>query len=86
MAFVDEVKINVLSGAGGNGSVSWHHEPYKPNGGPDGGDGGNGGSVILRADPSPATLLDLRDHPHIKADKGGTAPASAGTEPAPRIE
>jgi GTP-binding protein len=60
-----------MAGAGGNGAVSFHHEPYKPKGGPDGGDGGNGASVILRADSSIGTLLDLKDHPHIKADRGG---------------
>ena len=71
MRFVDEVKINVIAGNGGNGAVAWHHEPYKPQGGPIGGDGGDGGSVILRADGSVGTLLELRDHPHVKADRGG---------------
>jgi len=71
MNFVDEVKINVAAGAGGNGAVAWHREPYKPQGGPIGGDGGDGGSVILRADRSVGTLLELRDHPHVKADRGG---------------
>ncbi len=71
MKFVDEVKIHVTAGDGGNGAVAWHREPYKPQGGPIGGDGGNGGSVVLRADPSVGTLLELRDHPHIKGDRGG---------------
>jgi GTP-binding protein len=71
MRFVDEVKIHVAAGDGGNGAVAWHREPYKPQGGPIGGDGGNGGSIILRADPSVGTLLELRDHPHVKADRGG---------------
>jgi GTP-binding protein len=71
MAFVDEAKIKIMSGAGGNGAVAWHREPYKPKGGPDGGDGGDGGSVILRADRSIGTLLEVRDHPHIKAERGG---------------
>jgi GTPase len=71
MAFVDEAKIRAIAGSGGNGAVAWHHEPYKPKGGPDGGDGGDGGSVIVRADPSVATLLELRDHPHVKAQRGG---------------
>jgi GTP-binding protein len=69
--FVDEARIRVTSGAGGDGAVAWHREPYRPKGGPDGGDGGAGGSVILRADGSVGTLLDLRDHPHIKAGRGG---------------
>ena len=71
MSFVDEARIKVQAGDGGDGSVAFKREPYKPKGGPEGGDGGDGGSVILRADPSMATLLDLRDHPHIKAARGG---------------
>ncbi|MGH2808741.1 MAG: GTPase ObgE [Actinomycetota bacterium] len=71
MKFVDEVTVHVAAGAGGDGVVAWHREPYKPRGGPDGGDGGDGGSVILRADPSVGTLLELRDHPHVKALRGG---------------
>ncbi|MDQ4065263.1 MAG: GTPase ObgE [Actinomycetota bacterium] len=70
MAFVDEAKIQAVAGAGGNGAVAFHREPYKPRGGPDGGNGGDGGSVILRADTSVGTLLELRDHPHIKAPSG----------------
>ena len=69
--FVDEVKINVRAGAGGNGASAFHHEPFKPKGGPDGGDGGDGGSVIMRADGSVGTLLELRDNPHIKGQRGG---------------
>ena len=71
MRFVDEVKINVAAGAGGNGASAFHHEPFKPKGGPDGGDGGDGGSVIMRADHSVGTLLELRDNPHIKGQRGG---------------
>jgi GTP-binding protein len=71
VAFVDEAKIHIAAGAGGNGASAFHHEPFKPKGGPDGGDGGAGGSVILRADPGVGTLLELRDHPHVKADRGG---------------
>ena len=71
MGFVDEAKVRVIAGSGGNGAVAFHHEPFKPKGGPDGGDGGDGGSVILRADRSVGTLLDVRDHPHLKAPSGG---------------
>jgi GTP-binding protein len=71
MRFVDEVKINVRAGAGGNGASAFHHEPFKPKGGPDGGDGGDGGSVILRADTSVGTLLELRDNPHLIGQRGG---------------
>lgn len=70
MAFVDEVRITAVAGSGGDGAVAFHREPYKPKGGPDGGDGGDGGDVILRADPSVGTLLELRDHPHVKAGRG----------------
>jgi GTP-binding protein len=71
MAIVDEAKIHVAAGAGGNGASAFHREPFKPKGGPDGGDGGAGGSVILRADPGVGTLLELRDYPHVKAERGG---------------
>ncbi len=71
MAFVDEAKVSVGAGDGGNGAAAWHHEPYKPKGGPDGGDGGDGGDVILRAASSVGTLLEVRDHPHVKAGRGG---------------
>ena len=70
MAFVDEARVEVFAGAGGNGSSSFHHEPYKPKGGPDGGDGGRGGHVILKADPSVGTLVDVRKRPHVKAERG----------------
>ncbi|HYN35828.1 MAG TPA: GTPase ObgE, partial [Actinomycetota bacterium] len=71
MSFVDEARIKVQAGDGGNGSVAFRREPYNPKGGPDGGDGGDGGSVTLRADRSIGTLLDVRDHPHIRAERGG---------------
>jgi GTP-binding protein len=71
VSFVDEARIKVAAGAGGDGSVAFRREPYNPKGGPDGGDGGEGGSVILRADTSIGTLLDLRDHPHVRAARGG---------------
>ena len=71
MSFVDEARIKIAAGDGGDGSVAFRREPYKPKGGPDGGDGGDGGNVVLRADASIGTLLDLRDHPHVKAARGG---------------
>jgi GTP-binding protein len=71
MAFVDEARIKAIAGAGGDGVVGFHHEPYKPKGGPDGGNGGDGGSVILRADPAMGTFLELSAHPHVKAGRGG---------------
>jgi len=68
--FVDEAKIFVKGGRGGNGCVSFLREKYRPFGGPDGGDGGKGGDVILRADGSIHTLIDLTYHPHIRSRNG----------------
>ena len=70
MKFVDEVKIRVQSGAGGNGCISFRREKYVPRGGPDGGDGGKGGYVILEATQRKHTLLDFRYHNIYKAESG----------------
>lgn len=69
--FIDRVKINVKSGHGGKGCVSFRREAYVPRGGPDGGDGGRGGDVIIRADKQLATLIDLRYQQNYFAAKGG---------------
>ncbi|MBP3852694.1 MAG: GTPase ObgE, partial [Erysipelotrichaceae bacterium] len=68
--FVDQVKINVKAGKGGNGIVSFRHEKYVEYGGPFGGDGGKGGDVIFQAEPGMTTLMDLRYHRKIKAEPG----------------
>jgi GTP-binding protein len=60
MKFVDEARIEVLAGNGGNGIVSFRREKYIPRGGPDGGDGGRGGSVWAVADRNINTLVDYR--------------------------
>jgi GTP-binding protein len=60
MKFVDEARIDVLAGNGGNGIVSFRREKYIPFGGPDGGDGGRGGSVWAVADRNINTLVDYR--------------------------
>jgi len=68
---VDTAVIQVQSGKGGDGHVSFRREKYVPKGGPDGGDGGDGGSVILRASRGVDTLLDFSGRRHWKADDGG---------------
>lgn len=68
--FIDEVKIYVKAGDGGNGCISFRREKYCPKGGPDGGDGGDGGSIIIKADPRRHTLVDLRYRPYYKARRG----------------
>ncbi|QDF03002.1 GTPase ObgE [Myxococcus xanthus] len=70
MKFVDEVRIFVKAGDGGNGSVSFRREKYIERGGPNGGDGGNGGSVVFVADPQLTTLLDYRYQQHHRAKNG----------------
>ena len=68
--FVDEAKISVKAGDGGNGCVAFRREKYVPRGGPSGGDGGNGGSVYLEANPNDNTLLRYRYNREFKADRG----------------
>jgi len=71
MKFVDEAKIKVAAGDGGNGAVSFRREKYVPWGGPDGGDGGDGGSVYLEADTGLNTLADFRFTRSYLAERGG---------------
>jgi GTP-binding protein len=58
--FVDEARIEVIAGDGGNGAASFRREKYVPRGGPDGGDGGRGGSILAIADRNVNTLVDYR--------------------------
>src|SRR6478736_3953076 len=69
--FVDQVRIFVKAGSGGNGISSFRREKYVPFGGPDGGDGGNGGNIVLIASLQLTTLLDLRYQQHYMAKAGG---------------
>ena len=70
MKFVDEAKIKVSAGAGGNGCMSFRREKFIPFGGPDGGDGGDGGDVYLLADSQVNTLIDFRYQRNFKAERG----------------
>lgn len=70
MKFIDEAKISVLAGKGGDGSASFRREKYIPKGGPDGGDGGRGGSVYAVADRNINTLVEFRYTRIFKAQKG----------------
>jgi len=68
--FVDRAKINIKSGKGGDGCVSFRKEPFVPEGGPDGGDGGKGGDVVFVADNSLRTLMDFRYKKKYEAENG----------------
>jgi len=68
--FVDEAKIFVKAGDGGNGCVAFRREKYVPRGGPSGGDGGHGGNIYLEANPNDNTLLRYRYNREFKADRG----------------
>ena len=70
MQFIDNTKIKLVSGRGGNGMVAWRREKYVDKGGPAGGDGGNGGDVYLVADEGLSTLLDFKFRSVFKAENG----------------
>ena len=70
MKFLDQVKIYIKAGNGGDGSPSFRREKFIEFGGPDGGDGGNGGSIILKAERNLNTLIDFRYQQHHKAKRG----------------
>ena len=70
MKFLDQVKIYVKAGDGGNGSPSFRREKFIEYGGPDGGDGGKGGSVILKSEQNLNTLIDYRYQQHHKGERG----------------
>jgi len=71
MKFLDEAKVYIASGAGGNGCVSFRREKFIEFGGPNGGDGGSGGDVVVEAVTGLNTLIDYRYQQHFKAQRGG---------------
>ncbi len=67
---IDEVKIYVRSGDGGDGLIHFRREKVVPRGGPAGGDGGHGGDVVLVVNPKMTTLVNFQQHMHFKARSG----------------
>ena len=74
--FIDSAKIVVQSGKGGDGAVTFRREPFVPSGGPDGGNGGKGGNIVIVADRSLHTLMDLRYMKKYKAGPGENGKSS----------
>ncbi len=70
MKFLDQAKIHISSGNGGNGCVSFRREKYVEFGGPDGGDGGRGSDIIIKTNKNLNTLIDFRYHQHFKGKSG----------------
>ena len=68
--FIDEAKIRVKAGDGGNGCMAFRREKFVPRGGPSGGDGGHGGDVIMESSERHNTLVHFRFNPEHKADRG----------------
>ncbi len=85
--FVDQAKIKIKAGDGGNGAVSFHREKYVAAGGPDGGDGGKGGDVIFQVDDNFSTLIDFRYKRKYVAERGqnGSARNCTGKSAPPLI-
>jgi GTP-binding protein len=68
--FIDEVKIKVIAGSGGDGCTSYRREKGVPNGGPDGGNGGRGSNIVFAVEKGLKTLLDLKYKKEIKGNRG----------------
>ena len=79
MRFVDEARVFVAAGKGGDGAIAFLREKYRPFGGPAGGDGGRGGDVIFEVNEGLATLLDFKYKPRLVARDGEAAAASSNT-------
>ena len=70
MRFIDEARVFVHAGKGGNGAIAFLREKFRPFGGPSGGNGGRGGSVIFQVDEGLSTLLDFKYQPRLIAKDG----------------
>lgn len=81
MKFLDEAKIFIKAGDGGNGACSFRHEKYMEFGGPDGGDGGKGGNIVFMAVQNLNTLIDFRYQQHFKAPRGTNGMGRCKTGP-----
>ena len=68
--FIDEAKIRVKAGDGGNGCMAFRREKFVPRGGPSGGDGGHGGDILMRSSERHNTLVHFRFNPEYKSDRG----------------
>ena len=69
--FIDEARIRVKAGDGGNGCMAFRREKFVPRGGPSGGDGGHGADVLMSSSLSHNTLVHFRFNPEHKAERGG---------------
>ena len=78
MQFIDQARIAVRAGRGGDGIVAFRREKYVPAGGPSGGDGGRGGDVWLEADPNLQTLLDFKYKRLFEAQAPAPSPDATG--------
>ncbi|HVZ09910.1 GTPase ObgE [Rhodopila sp.] len=79
MKFLDQAKIYLRSGDGGDGVTAFRREKYIEFGGPDGGDGGKGGDIVFQAEANLNTLIDFRYTQHFRAKKGGNGAGSDKT-------
>ena len=82
MKFLDQAKIFIQSGKGGNGCVSFRREKYVEFGGPNGGNGGKGGDVIIKCADGLNTLIDYRFKQHFKAKNGSPGMGNELVNPA----
>jgi GTPase len=85
--FIDEARIRVKAGDGGNGCMAFRREKFVPRGGPSGGDGGHGGDVLIESSLSHNTLVHFRFNPEHKSERGGHGLGSncSGTSGEPLI-